>query len=544
MRTIGEVAELAGISTATLRWYDRIGLLQPLARSDSGYRLYGREELLRLREILVWRQLGFPLSDIVALIDEPDHDRRQALECQLGLTNKQLAKFQNLSGGLQTALAEIDAGGSIVDSDVFAGFKGGLVDEPSSATSRGGESRRLRNFSLMSGRSQHGTASGGAPPRRAIVATDPIRMAESVLALGILPSAAWTYPDRTAEPLPEGEAQPGTWPWPPSVEPAIRSCIGDLGVYGSDGRATADSAADLVLIWEAAALRLPRKHPPTAVMSYLPYTAPGFRTWLAEIAAQLGIPDRGAALLDRWRARTAAFRPHLSGRMASILYVWGQRAEHPLYKVPRSDYETQIFSEVGLELTEVPNSTPDRWGCLDIEPGDLGDLDADTLFLGTYYLGPARLEELRESPAFARLPAATGGRVVQLGWAGVRSGWFTSHWELSLIARAYGLVQLRSEDALDTVYAVVDPTAGTVALAPAFRDLQVTLAGPGGARPVLELRKGQPTHLTLDPADAGRLCAFPEAYRLEVEPDGRVAALALDRESALERVAGGLQTAA
>src|SRR5580658_2159169 len=104
MRTIGDVAELAGVTAKALRYYDRIGLLKPLARSDSGYRLYGREELLRLREILIWRRLGFSLTDIAALIEEPGHDVRDALQRQLELATLQLETFEGLARGLKTAI--------------------------------------------------------------------------------------------------------------------------------------------------------------------------------------------------------------------------------------------------------------------------------------------------------------------------------------------------------------------------------------------------------------------------------------------------------
>jgi DNA-binding transcriptional MerR regulator len=81
VKTLREVADLAGVTIRTLRHYDKVGLLKPLNRTASpGIRLHGRYELLRLREIPVWRQLGFALADIAALIDQPEHDRAEALQ--------------------------------------------------------------------------------------------------------------------------------------------------------------------------------------------------------------------------------------------------------------------------------------------------------------------------------------------------------------------------------------------------------------------------------------------------------------------------------
>lgn len=115
VKTIGEVADLAGVSSATLRWYDKLGLLKPSARSDVGYRLYGREELLRLREILIWRQLGFPLADIQALIDDPDHDLGKAVRRQLAMAGEQLDRFRGLTRGLEIAASAIDAGRALTE---------------------------------------------------------------------------------------------------------------------------------------------------------------------------------------------------------------------------------------------------------------------------------------------------------------------------------------------------------------------------------------------------------------------------------------------
>ena len=70
MRTVKEVSELTGISVRTLQYYDRIGLLPPADRTQAGYRLYDDAALERLQQILLFRELAFPLSEIKAILEE------------------------------------------------------------------------------------------------------------------------------------------------------------------------------------------------------------------------------------------------------------------------------------------------------------------------------------------------------------------------------------------------------------------------------------------------------------------------------------------
>ena len=80
--TVGQVARLAGVTVRTLHHYDTIGLVAPRARSEAGYRLYGREDVARLQEVLFLREFGFPLEEIAALVSGPGYDRRKALARQ------------------------------------------------------------------------------------------------------------------------------------------------------------------------------------------------------------------------------------------------------------------------------------------------------------------------------------------------------------------------------------------------------------------------------------------------------------------------------
>ena len=62
--TVHQLAKLAGITPRTLRWYDKMNLLSPQKRSENGYRLYGEEEVKRLQEILLYRDMGLSLIHI------------------------------------------------------------------------------------------------------------------------------------------------------------------------------------------------------------------------------------------------------------------------------------------------------------------------------------------------------------------------------------------------------------------------------------------------------------------------------------------------
>jgi DNA-binding transcriptional MerR regulator len=79
--TVGQVADLLGVTVRTLHHYDQIGLLVPSGRSTAGYRLYTDVDLARLQQVVVYRRLELPLDEIRALLDGGedalDHLRRQ-----------------------------------------------------------------------------------------------------------------------------------------------------------------------------------------------------------------------------------------------------------------------------------------------------------------------------------------------------------------------------------------------------------------------------------------------------------------------------------
>ena len=96
MRTVHEVSKLTGVSIRTLQYYDRIGLLHPAGHTESGYRLYDDTALEKLQQILLFRELQFPLKDIKGIMESPDFDRERALEQQITLLTLKKEHLENL----------------------------------------------------------------------------------------------------------------------------------------------------------------------------------------------------------------------------------------------------------------------------------------------------------------------------------------------------------------------------------------------------------------------------------------------------------------
>ena len=94
--TVHEVSELAGVSVRTLHHYDDIGLLVPSKRTEAGYRLYGEPDLARLQQILLFRELEFPLADIRRILDSPGFDRGRALDQQIELLQMRRDRLDDL----------------------------------------------------------------------------------------------------------------------------------------------------------------------------------------------------------------------------------------------------------------------------------------------------------------------------------------------------------------------------------------------------------------------------------------------------------------
>ncbi|HEY0721520.1 MAG TPA: MerR family transcriptional regulator [Gammaproteobacteria bacterium] len=93
---VGELAQRCGLTVRTLHHYDSIGLLTPSARSDSGYRLYNRDDVARLHQIQALRRFGLSLADIGAFLAAPGQNLATIVEQQIELLEQQIEEGKKL----------------------------------------------------------------------------------------------------------------------------------------------------------------------------------------------------------------------------------------------------------------------------------------------------------------------------------------------------------------------------------------------------------------------------------------------------------------
>ena len=121
---VKEVGELSGLTIRALHHYDSIGLLVPSARSGAGYRLYDDDDLLRLQQILIGRELGLSLEAIRRSLDDPGFDRRQALLVQRAELAARAERAAGMIRAIDAALTAIEEKhmGKVDMKKIFDGF--------------------------------------------------------------------------------------------------------------------------------------------------------------------------------------------------------------------------------------------------------------------------------------------------------------------------------------------------------------------------------------------------------------------------------------
>ena len=119
---VGEVAALAGVTVRTLHHYDRIGLLSPSGRTSAGYRQYSPADLDRLHQVLLYRELGFPLEEVATLLDDPSADPEAHLRRQHRLLRDRLERTQAMVAAVEKEMEARSMGISLTPEERFEVF--------------------------------------------------------------------------------------------------------------------------------------------------------------------------------------------------------------------------------------------------------------------------------------------------------------------------------------------------------------------------------------------------------------------------------------
>lgn len=120
--SVGQVAGFAGVTVRTLHHYDEIGLLSPSGRSHAGHRRYDDADLERLQQILFYRELGFPLDEVAALLDDPDADPQEHLRRQHQLLTARIADLEKMAAAVEHAMEARKMGINLTPEERFEVF--------------------------------------------------------------------------------------------------------------------------------------------------------------------------------------------------------------------------------------------------------------------------------------------------------------------------------------------------------------------------------------------------------------------------------------
>lgn len=120
--SVKQLAKLAGVSVRTLHVYDQIGLLKPAIRTEARYRMYGEAELLRLQQILFYKELDFSLQAILDILNDPHFDLIQALEShKLALRSRQ-ERIQTLMATIDTTIHRLKTKQMLSHEELYEGL--------------------------------------------------------------------------------------------------------------------------------------------------------------------------------------------------------------------------------------------------------------------------------------------------------------------------------------------------------------------------------------------------------------------------------------
>jgi DNA-binding transcriptional MerR regulator len=127
--TVKKLADLAGVSVRTLHYYDGIGLLKPRARNKSGYRYYDEEAVVRLQQIMFFRELGFSLDEIKEIITRPGFDVIEALQSHKALLIKKAERIDELVATVNKTIKKLKGEVNMEIKEYYRGFSDEQIEK-------------------------------------------------------------------------------------------------------------------------------------------------------------------------------------------------------------------------------------------------------------------------------------------------------------------------------------------------------------------------------------------------------------------------------
>ncbi len=148
MFTVKQLSKIAGVTPRTLHYYDEIDLLKPAQVGENGYRYYDEESLLRLQQILLYRQLNLPLEHIKQIVQRPNFDVLAALAKHKEMLLRRIAQLERLVTTVDQTIAYLRGDLKMDNKQLFAGFS----DEQQAEYER--EAMRLYDPAIVQASSQ------------------------------------------------------------------------------------------------------------------------------------------------------------------------------------------------------------------------------------------------------------------------------------------------------------------------------------------------------------------------------------------------------
>jgi MerR family transcriptional regulator, thiopeptide resistance regulator len=127
--TVKQLAEFAGVSVRTLHYYDEVGLLKPEYRARNGYRYYSEAAVVRLQQIMFFRELGFGLDEIKEIMSRPNFNVMEALEGHRDLLKKQSERLSELLRTIDSTLKTLKGEKEMTIKEYYQGFSDEQIEQ-------------------------------------------------------------------------------------------------------------------------------------------------------------------------------------------------------------------------------------------------------------------------------------------------------------------------------------------------------------------------------------------------------------------------------